>query len=450
MSATALARRSALEGVLREGFASGSFAALAAWHAPDALLESWVGGACRQVRGSGAMIEHLEGAWDGPAGLSHWRMVESPGGCEVEVQRPHGGEPGLELAEHHLLHLDGEGRVALHLVYPAPTRGATDDHREAVAALLGGVERLEVLRAGTSGGSAYRAHLADGSTRVVKHMAPGGDWLMRATRDRGREGLLWQAGFFQALPPGLSVPILSAHELDDGWLVIMRDVEPALRAFHRDPTAHAPAVIEAAVALHAMPLPADPSVLCTMADRLRMFSPLRPYVEWRRRDTIPKTLTRMWQTFAELPATEVVDAVFACVNDPGPLLARLERHPQRLLHGDLRLPNLGRDGEAVVLLDWALACLGPAELEAVAFACDASFWCGLEPDELVARWAQVSGTPLDAEALDLAFVYQAAMGELAFLAHELAQRPEGVTRLSPERLAWWTTRVGNALERVGL
>ena len=340
--------------------------------------------------------------------------------------------------------------MSLHVVYPARPRYARPASRELLLEALPETTDVESMHEGSSGAQVYRVRLRDGTTRVVKHVRPASDWLMRATRDPGREALLWHAGVYDSLPPQVECPVVSAREVEDGWLLVMRDVEPALQAFGRDPSRHAVTVLDALSRLHAPELRDDLPMLCTCADRLRIFSPLQAYVAWREPDTIPKTLPRMWQTFAELPAADVVDAVFSCVEDPAPLLARIAEQPHRLLHGDVRLPNLGAGGRAIVIVDWALACAGPAELEIVWFVCDATLWCDAEPAELIERYSRASGVPLDAQALDLAFVFQAAMGEVAYLAHELVQRPAGADRLTAERVAWWLDRVRLAFERLGL
>lgn len=442
---------SALESALRHGFETGRFDALAEWYSEEAVLESWVTGSCEQVRGGPAIARHLGLGWRGPAPLSHWRVVASSGGCELDVQRPLAAGDGAEAAQHHVVHLGDDGRVSLHLVYPASPRAATPVAPDVLAEAVPDIASVRVLHEGSSGATVYRARLRDGSTVVVKHAVPTADWLMRATRDRGREALLWEAGVFDRLPPQVECPIVSARRAGDGWLIVMRDVEPALRSLARAPSAEVGRVLDAVDALHGVPLPDDPSLLCSCVDRLRIFSPARPLVEWRGVDTIPKTLTRMWQAFADLPAGDVVEAVLACVDDPEPLLERLARHPQRLLHGDVRLPNLGGTERSVVLIDWALACLGPAELDVVWLLGDATFWCDAEPAELLERWSRSARVPLDAEALDLAFVFQAAIGEVAYLAHELAQRPAGSPlRPSPERVDWWLDRVRLAFDRLGL
>jgi hypothetical protein len=441
---------SSFERAFRTGFETGRFAGIAEWYADDAVFENWVAGSCEQVRGGPAIARHLELPWHGPAPLSHWRATGSSGGYEVQVQRAVAAGERPEIAQLHLIHLDGAGRIGLHLVYPAGPRDAAALDAELLADLVPGVDDVQVIHSGTSGATLYRAQLRDGSTVVIKHASPATDWLMRATRDHGREVLLWQAGVFEALRPALDCPIIGAKRLGDGWLVVMRDVAHALAALDRDPSADVPRIFEAAAALHATPLPDDVSMLCTSAARLRLFAPVRPFVEWRGAETIPKTLTRMWEVFAERPETDVVDAVFACIEDPGELLARLARLPQTLLHGDLRLPNIGRNRDSTVLIDWALACLGPAELDIVWFVSDATFWSATEPHELVETWSRSSGVAPDSEAVDLAFVFHAVMGEVAYLAHELVQRPAGSTRPSPARVAWWLERVRTAFERSGL
>ncbi|MGH9213663.1 MAG: phosphotransferase [Acidimicrobiales bacterium] len=308
----------------------------------------------------------------------------------------------------------------------------------------------ETLDEGLSGARLYRARRQDGSSVVLKHLSPSHDWMMRATRDQGREALMWEAGLFASLPSEVGCPIVSAVPLGDDWIIVLDDITPELQALHGDPTPQARRMLTAVDAIHNLPVPADTSMFCTAADRLRIFSPVRRLLEWRGDDIIPKELTKVWEAFAELPAVDVVDAVLACVDDPAALLERVAQQPHRVLHGDLRLPNLGASPTSMLAIDWGLSCYAPPELDVVWLFSDAAFWCTSELADLIDLWIDVTGGRATTETLDLAFIFHAAMGEIGYLALQLAEQPPGSTQLTPDRLAWWLGRVRDAFDRVSL
>ena len=68
---------------------------------------------------------------------------------------------------------------------------------------------------GNSGAALLRATRADGTAFVLKRVAPGADWLARATGDDGRTARLHAAGAFDAMPPAIEHGIV-AVERDRG------------------------------------------------------------------------------------------------------------------------------------------------------------------------------------------------------------------------------------------
>jgi len=195
--------------------------------------------------------------------------------------------------------------------------------------------------------------------------------------------------------------------------------------------------------------PPNPA-LCAVADRLLLFSPMRPLIERHNVDTLPKTLMTSWECFVDHAGTAIADAILALVLDPAGLLRALEAAaPATLLHGDYRCANLGIDGGSVVALDWGLACHGPAELDFVWFLSNTAWAGDDERAHLEAVWQRSTGHGPAARIMDLAYVFHAVMGELAFVMAEAYLQPDGFVKPSGATVAWWLRRVGQALDRVG-
>ena len=112
---------------------------------------------------------------------------------------------GHALRQRQYLHVR-DGLVVRHWVYSAPPRSTEpppeeDDAGRRAVEQVGPVEHQEVLAStGWSGARLERALLKDGRRVVAKRLAPGGDWLGRASGDRGREALL-QRDVLHRLPP---------------------------------------------------------------------------------------------------------------------------------------------------------------------------------------------------------------------------------------------------------
>jgi hypothetical protein len=309
----------------------------------------------------------------------------------------------------------------------------------------------DLQHSGYSGATLLRARLASGEPVVIKHIRPDLDWLARASRDPGREGLLYVEGVYDRLPRQMTSPVIDAVPTDGGWVIVMRDVSPAIDAITRgDPVATGEILLAAAAAMHRAFAGTLPSPhLCSVADRLRLFSPLRPLIERHGCDLLPKTLTTAWECFVDGAGQALSDAVLRLVAEPAGLLAALAAVPATLLHGDYRPDNLGLEGGRVVALDWALACFGPAELDFVWFLSNAA-WAGDETcAALESMWERVTGSSRDGRALDLAVVFHAVMGEVAFVMSQARHQPDGFPKPAAKTVRWWLRRLEQAFERVG-
>ena len=306
------------------------------------------------------------------------------------------------------------------------------------------VARDPLTSAGVSGARLERVTLADGRVLVEKAIDPRSDWLMRATGDDGRAFRLWRDGVFDRLPAGLDSAVEWVGERPEGWTMVMRDVTEALvpagRLLSR---AQSRRVTTAVSELHRAFAGVAVEGMCPLVDRLAFLTPAA--VRGVSDHPLRELVLEGWSRFAELAPANVGGPVLELLDRPGRLAAALGRHPRTLLHGDLKVANLGFTASAVVLLDWGtLTTMGPAALDHAWYLAinGAAIDAGL--DDLLGDVRSALG-PQDREALPLALLAQ-----LVLLGWEKAL---GATSDDPETaqreragLTWWCERAAEALE----
>jgi hypothetical protein len=318
-----------------------------------------------------------------------------------------------------------------------------------MTSMLAGAVRREPLAAvdGRSGSLLERVVLAGGETLVVKHVRSGGDWIMRACHDQGRAAELWASGVLARVPAAIDHAVLGAERSGAGWVVVMRDVSAALvpdqvRLRRQDSRR----VLEAAAALHAAFWGEPPLALCSLADRYGLFSPATARREAGGADEVPKLIGRGWERFAEVVPAEVAEPVLAVVEDPEPFAAALDRFPSTLIHGDLKLGNLGFLDGRVVMLDWGTQTgWAPPAAEVVWYL--AINWSRIDAsrEQLLDDFRAAEGDRHDESALRLAL-----LGGLLQLGWDKALHATGhpdpaVRAREAADLAWWTARARDAL-----
>lgn len=215
------------------------------------------------------------------------------------------------------------------------------------------VGRSPLAHGGFSGAGLERVLMDGGGSLVLKRISRDDDWLMRASDDHGRVQTLWQEGIFRRVPEAVDHAVVAVERDGDGWLVFMRDVSTAL--FEEGMILSRPEsrqVLAAAAELHEAFWDDEPSPgLCRLADRYASLSPATA----AREDpslVVPGMLRPGWEAFAEIVAGDVSDGILAILERPSLLAEQLEARPCTLVHGDLKLANLGLRGNRVVMLDW--------------------------------------------------------------------------------------------------
>ena len=316
--------------------------------------------------------------------------------------------------------------------------------------LLADVVSREPLAAadGLSGSMLERVVLASGQALVVKHVRAGGDWIMRASHDQGRAAELWSSGVLARVPAAVDHTVLGVEQDGGGWAVIMRDVSAALVPDHlrltRDDSRR---VLAAAAALHAEFWDDPPLELCSMADRYQFLSPATTRREAGGSDEVPKLIGRGWERFGEVVPAEVAEPVLAILERPEPFAAALSRFPRTLIHGDLKLGNLGFLEDRVVLLDWGTQTgWAPPAVETAWYLAINASRIDASREQVLDDFRAAEGERHDEDALRLAL-----LGGLVQLGWDKALHATGhpdpaIRAREAADLAWWTARAGDALD----
>jgi hypothetical protein len=324
------------------------------------------------------------------------------------------------------------------------------------AGLLGRiVDRRPLAGDGKSGSVLERGRLEpEGTAVVVKHLRWAGDWIMQATDDDGgRIRRLWVEGVFAALPTVIDHAMVGveAEPDGDGAVAVMRDVSAGLFQDGVAPTAaEHRQVLRAAGEMHrAFAAGEAPAVRggCGLAARLAMLAPA-VCERFASDHVVPRLALDGWERFHQLVAEDVSASVAGLHADPGPLADALAARPATLVHGDLKLANLGLLDGRVVMIDWGtLTTWGPGALDLAWYIAINGAGLGMGHDQLLEDVQRVGGAD-DPVALRLAM-----LGSLLQLGWEKALGATSDDRTTRRReeagLRWWEDQARLGLEALG-
>jgi len=437
---------------LRASVESGDFEPLVDAYAPDALLDAALPGTRERVRGPDEISAVLGAVFRGPGRLIEWDEAVQDGGVALWLERI--GEDGSAVRQRHYLHTGADGLVRRHWLYTARPRTApaaepVPEAAEDLFASLGRVvERTTLASSGWSGNRIDRLVLADGQALIAKRIVPGSDWLGRATRDPGREALLFADGVFPRMPAGVDPAVLAAEPEGDAWWVVMRDVSAELldesTPLTRDENRF---VLARAAEMWAKFWDDDVPHLSTLADRLAFAIPALSERERDGVDILPKQFEAAWEAFAEAVDDDVGTAILDLTSDTTPLADALAARGTTLIHGDLRDENIAFADGRLVLLDFGLATQGHPAVELAWYMVHDVWRIAATHDEVVDDFRHALGERDDPQALELGLIsglvqYGWIFGHSAVVHTDPAERQWAQTELN-----WWVPRVRHALEQ---
>jgi hypothetical protein len=307
------------------------------------------------------------------------------------------------------------------------------------------VDRVVLDHGGKSGSRLERVTTAGGRVLVVKEETPRANWIMQATGDDGRIVRLWSSGVLRRLPTGVDCAIESVEITPTGWRVMMRDVAAALVPDGRRLTrAESREVMNASASVHERLAGAAVPGLCPLVDRLAFLTPsaVHPVAG----HPLGAAVLQGWERFFELAPKRLGPSLLRLIERPGRLAAALAGFPAALLHGDLKVANLGFEGQRVVMLDWGtLSGMGPPAVEYAWFLAVNSAAISASLDELHDDVLEAL-RPDDKAALPLALL--GALVQLGWEKALLATSDDATIRARERTgLRWWWARATEALER---
>ena len=308
------------------------------------------------------------------------------------------------------------------------------------------LERRPLGTAGASGNRIETVALRDGRELVLKQVSPEWDWISRATGDRGRIASMWNGGLFERFPAVIDHAMVDVELEDGAWSVFMRDVSDALvpRGGRLEP-AKVRSLVEALAKLHETFWGESFPELCGLEDRYGLLS-----FETARREEgtrVGELITRSWDAFAEHVPEDIAQIIFRLVERPNLLTEQLRGCTPTLIHGDVRLTNLGFSGDRVILVDWGERTGGaPPAVELASFLIFDGLQLGMAREDVIAHFREASGERLEERALQLALIGGFVQLGSNFGLRIVLGDDEREREAARGDLRWWTRTVATALE----
>jgi hypothetical protein len=234
------------------------------------------------------------------------------------------------------------------------------DLAESIDDLVAGCTSRQPMVPQDSKSGARFERVAFGRERfVLKYQDARDDWLMRATGDvAGRRfASLWESGLLGAVPAVIDHAVVGAAVDGEVGAILLRDVSDGLLPLGDEPLGPAAHLrfLDHMAELHAKFWGwSDVVGLTPLPARYLMFSPMVAEAEAARTSpaVVPRVMARGWEMFPVV-APRAAAVVLPLLQDPGPLVAALDRVPHTLVHGDWKAANLGSHNDGrTILLDW--------------------------------------------------------------------------------------------------
>lgn len=293
---------------------------------------------------------------------------------------------------------------------------------------------VEMDQRGFSGARIYRQFNQDGICHVVKVTSAQTDWIMRATSDRQcREAILANAGFAQ----NICSPAIGAARDGATFSILMHDVSEHLLSNEPLTTGQFTTLLRGISRLHTQTPPVNSDVpWCSIEDRVTLFMPDPEKLAQFR---IGQDILKGWDLFFNHVPKSIADMVRTLFEDIRPLTCALEQLPNCLLHGDLKLDNIGilPDG-ALTLIDWSMPMVAPAAVEMGWFLAMNSRTLPVSLDETLTAYTTFSG--LDGQLYERHRSLTVLCGLLIRGWRKALDAQSG----DPSELRWWCERASAA------
>lgn len=298
---------------------------------------------------------------------------------------------------------------------------------------------------GRTGARFERAVLRDGTPVIVKHISSD-DWMLVVSGGVSFIDSMWRAGVFDRMPDVIDHTMLAIEPVEGGYTLVMRDVSAHVLAEGRVLTRDENRRVLAAAAAMYREFWSEDLPGCSLVRHFEIFSPNIVDRLGHLQTPIPALMRRGWDMFGDVAPPDVTDVMLRLLDDPSPIIAELERGPASLIHGDLRLHNLGLSADRVVLFDWEIVGTGPPAIDFGWYLIISASRIDATREQVTDDFREISGDRFDPRALELGMI--SALMSLGWnKAIDILENPDPAIR-EQERadLDWWIARVRSALE----
>lgn len=299
---------------------------------------------------------------------------------------------------------------------------------------LAGVREEQLIHPGYSGASLTKLQRSDGRRLVLKRMSIERDWIMRATDDTCCREVAFAASGIE-LGDGIASPTIDVASDGDGYALLMHDISDELLPPHGISERQLELVLARIAALHRLSVPSSAGVpWCDLRRRLLLLSPEVARIAAAYGAGVAPALTRGWALFEQLAPQPIVVLIQNLWADPAPLLLALAPLPTALLHGDLKLDNIGLTSSGGLwLIDWSMPMLAPPAVDLGWFLAINSRRLppGVNLDDVMDQYARAAGISADLRAR------HDAAAVLCGLVLRGWRKALDADEGEPQELAWW-------------
>lgn len=227
---------------------------------------------------------------------------------------------------------------------------------------------------------------------VLKRDSLARDWIARSTADGPILREAWFAAHGPALPSRIRAPYLGAGHDGDEFGILMPDLTGIL--FDWDAAISVGAleqVLNGLAELHAHPWPVsdarEASHWCPIRERITLICRATLERAGPARDAVGDRILPGWDAFDRVAPPAARELIDSLGTDPAPLVDALARLPATLLHGDLKLANVGIEPKGTIdLVDWQMVSLAPIAAELGWFLVSNVASLPLQPDDVLGRY----------------------------------------------------------------
>jgi hypothetical protein len=257
---------------------------------------------------------------------------------------------------------------------------------------LSGVAEEPFPNDGWSGASLTLLRRGGGDRFVLKRDSLARDWIARATGDGPILREAWFGAHGPALPPPIRAPYRGAGVEGDEFGILMPDLTGVL--FDWDARISVEAldrVLTGLAAFHGHPWSApgvlDPGPWCPIPERLTLICRASLERPGPARDAVGDRILPGWDAFDRRAPADARRLMDTLGDDPRPLVDVLRTVPSTLIHGDLKLANVGIEADGTIdLVDWQMVSVAPVAVELGWFLVSNVASLPLPPQDVLARY----------------------------------------------------------------